>query len=119
MADFGFTQLHQDKETKARAGIIHTPHGDIETPAFVPVGTQGSVKSLTPYELNLLDVQLFIVNTYHMYLRPGIEVVKKLGGLHSFMNWQKPLVTDSGGFQVFSLARPTFKGRTLQGGIKQ
>ena len=119
MADFGFTQLHQDKETKARAGIIHTSHGDIETPAFVPVGTQGSVKSLTPYELNLLDVQLFIVNTYHMYLRPGIEVVKKLGGLHSFMNWQKPLVTDSGGFQVFSLARPTFKGRTLQGGIKQ
>ncbi len=83
--------------------MIHTPHGVIETPAFVPVGTQATVKSLTPEELDALGVQLFFVNTYHAYLRPGAQVIQKAGGLHTFMNWQKSLITDSGGFQVFSL----------------
>jgi len=105
MVKFGFELLQKDKRTKARLGIIHTPHGDIQTPSFVPVGTQATVKSLTPEELNILGVQLYFVNTYHMYLRPGIEVIKKFEGLHKFMDWDKPLMTDSGGFQVFSLAR--------------
>ncbi|OGG35784.1 tRNA guanosine(34) transglycosylase Tgt [Candidatus Gottesmanbacteria bacterium RIFOXYB1_FULL_47_11] len=105
MAKFGFKQLHKDKKTRARVGEIMTPHGVIRTPAFVPVGTQGSVKSLTPEELDTIGVQLYFVNTYHMYLRPGIEVVKKAGGLHTFMHWDHPLMTDSGGFQVFSLGR--------------
>ncbi len=105
MVRFSFEQLQTDKKTQARTGIIHTSHGDIQTPAFVPVGTQASVKSLTPEELDTIGVQLFFVNTYHMYLRPGIEVVKKADGLHKFMHWNKPLMTDSGGFQVFSLAR--------------
>ena len=100
---FSFQVEIKDKKTRARVGVIHTPHGDIETPAFVPVGTQGSVKSLSPDELYTLGVQLYVVNTYHMYVRPGIEVVKKLGGLHTFMHWDKPIITDSGGFQVFSL----------------
>ena len=85
--------------------MIHTPHGDIETPAFVPVGTQATVKALTPDDLKILDVHLFFVNTYHMVLRPGLEIIEKAGGLHAFMNWDRPLITDSGGFQVFSLAQ--------------
>jgi len=103
MRGFQFTLGKTDKTTRARTGIIHTANGDIRTPAFVPCGTQGTVKSLTPEELNTLGVQLFFVNTYHMYLRPGIEVVKKACGLHKFMGWNKPLMTDSGGFQIFSL----------------
>jgi queuine tRNA-ribosyltransferase len=119
MTGFSFTCTKKDKKTRARTGVIHTPHGDIHTPAFVPVGTQGSVKSLTPLELDTLGVQLYFVNTYHMYLRPGIDVVARHGGLHRFMHWEKPLMTDSGGFQVFSLGRDRpFKGSTLQGGIK-
>jgi len=102
---FSFTIWHRDSKTRARTGVITTPHGTIQTPAFVPVGTQASVKSLTPDELSTIGVQLYFVNTYHMYLRPGIEIVKKAGGLHTFMGWDKPLMTDSGGFQVFSLAR--------------
>ena len=102
---FRFKLLHHDKTTRARAGEIHTPHGMIETPAFVPVGTQATVKSLTPDELASLGVELFFVNTYHAYLRPGLEVIQKFGGLHQFMNWQRPLITDSGGVQVFSLGR--------------
>jgi queuine tRNA-ribosyltransferase len=103
MPEFSFKQLHKDKRTKARVGEITTPHGVINTPAFVPVGTQGTVKSLTPEELNTIGVQLYFVNTYHMYLRPGIDIVNLAGGLHKFMNWNKPVMTDSGGFQVFSL----------------
>lgn len=103
MSHFSFKALHQDKKSSARVGEIETEYGVIQTPAFVPVGTQATVKSLTPEELNTLGVELFFVNTYHAYLRPGIEVIKKFGGLHSFMNWKKPLITDSGGFQVFSL----------------
>ncbi|MBI2404783.1 tRNA guanosine(34) transglycosylase Tgt [Candidatus Gottesmanbacteria bacterium] len=108
MAPFRFELLHQDKKSRARLGRIHTPHGDIQTPAFVAVGTQGSVKSLTPDELKDLGVDVFMVNTYHMYLRPGMDVMKKVGGLHAFMGWNKPIMTDSGGFQVFSLARKKY-----------
>ncbi len=105
LMQFSFTTATADKKTQARTGEIHTPHGIIQTPAFIPVGTQASVKSLSPHELDTLDVQMFFVNTYHMYLRPGMNIIKKFGGLHAFMNWQKPIITDSGGFQVFSLAK--------------
>lgn len=103
MKKFKFKVIHQDSSSRARTGIITTVHGDILTPAFVPVGTQATVKSLTPQELQTLGVQLFFVNTYHVYLKPGIDVIKKFEGLHRFMNWSGPLITDSGGFQVFSL----------------
>lgn len=105
MNKFSFEVNTHDTKTKARLGKITTPHGVIETPAFVPVGTQASVKSLAPYELESLGVEIFFVNTYHTYLRPGLEVIKKFGGLHKFMGWNRPIVTDSGGFQVFSLGR--------------
>ncbi len=108
MGKFSFKQIHKDKKTRARTGVIHTVHGDIKTPAFVPVGTQATVKSLTPEELNTLGVQLFFVNTYHAYLRPGTSIIKKAGGLHTFMGWDKPIITDSGGFQVFSLGKKRF-----------
>ncbi|KKQ98910.1 MAG: Queuine tRNA-ribosyltransferase [Microgenomates group bacterium GW2011_GWC1_39_12] len=108
MNAFNFTCTKNDKHSSARTGVIHTPHGDIETPAFVPVGTQATVKSLTPEEISNLGTQLFFVNTYHAYLRPGIDVIKKFKGLHNFMHWDKPLITDSGGFQVFSLGRKKF-----------
>lgn len=117
MNDFLFQVFHQDKKTNARTGIIHTPHGDIQTPAFVPVGTQASVKSLSPDDLHALGVQLYFVNTYHMYLRPGVEVVKKMGGLHKFMHWDRPLMTDSGGFQAFSLGR-TDLARVTDDGVE-
>lgn len=105
---FSFKVLNVDKKTNARTGVISTPHGNIQTPAFVPVGTQASVKSLSPDELSSLGVELFFVNTYHAYLRPGTAVIKKFGGLHAFMGWHGPIITDSGGFQVFSLARPKY-----------
>lgn len=89
---------------KARAGILRTPHGDIPTPVFAPVGTSGTVKAMPPRDLETLDVTLILANTYHLFLRPGDEIVRDLGGLHQFMNWPGPLLTDSGGFQVFSLA---------------
>ncbi len=89
----------------ARAGVFSTPHGNIETPAFMPVGTLANVKMLTPEELRDLGAQMVLANTYHLYLRPGAEVVRELGGLHAFMRWPGPILTDSGGFQVFSLSR--------------
>ncbi|MGN1299659.1 MAG: tRNA guanosine(34) transglycosylase Tgt [Candidatus Scatovivens sp.] len=95
--------LHIDKNSGARRGIVHTPHGDIQTPIFMPVGTQATVKSLTPEELEEINAQIILSNTYHLFLRPGHELVKQAGGLHKFMNWNKPILTDSGGFQVFSL----------------
>lgn len=98
-----FTITARDPNTRARVGIIRTAHGDIETPNFMPVATQASVKALTPDELEALGVQLIIANTYHLALRPGAEQIAQLGGLHEFMNWHHPLMTDSGGFQVFSL----------------
>ena len=98
--------LHIDKNSGARRGVVHTPHGDIQTPIFMPVGTQATVKSMTPEELkNDVKAQIILANTYHLYLRPGHELVKEAGGLHKFMNWDKPILTDSGGFQVFSLSK--------------
>lgn len=88
----------------ARAGVFHTPHGDLLTPVFAPVGTQGAVKAVTPAQLHDIGASLVLANTYHLYLRPGDELVKELGGLHEFMQWPSPILTDSGGFQVFSLS---------------
>lgn len=96
--------LHQDKNSGARRGVIHTPHGDIQTPIFMPVGTQATVKSMTPEEVEENGGQIILGNTYHLYFRPGDELVKEAGGLHNFMNWHKPILTDCGGFQVFSLS---------------
>ena len=93
----------RDHATRARAGILHTAHGDVETPVFMAVATQASVKALTPDDLERVGLQLLIANTYHLALRPGSDKIAELGGLHAFMNWQHPLMTDSGGFQVFSL----------------
>lgn len=96
--------------TLARAGVLSTLHGDILTPSFVPVGTKASVKGITPEMLRELNAQVVLANTYHLYLQPGDELVKKMGGLHSFMHWNSPLMTDSGGFQVFSLGAAYGKG---------
>ncbi|MBI3537029.1 MAG: tRNA-guanine transglycosylase [Chloroflexi bacterium] len=93
----------RDSNSRARTGIIHTAHGDIETPAFMAVATQAAVKGLTAHDLEQIGAQLLIANTYHLALRPGAETIAQLGGLHAFMNWQHALMTDSGGFQVFSL----------------
>jgi tRNA-guanine transglycosylase len=98
-----FEIVKKDKKTKARAGIIKTPHGDIETPIFVPVGTQATVKSLDPKQIHELGAQAVLANTYHLHLRPGEDIIKKFGGLSKFMSWNGPTFTDSGGFQVFSL----------------
>ena len=100
-----FTLLHSDKETSARTGILQTDHGEIQTPVFMPVGTLGAVKTFSPQELKALSTEIILGNTYHLYLRPGDEIVKNAGGLHDFISWEGPILTDSGGFQVFSLAR--------------
>lgn len=99
-----FELIHTDENSKARAGIIHTSHGDILTPIFMPVGTQGTIKAVEHRELFEIGAQIILGNTYHLYLRPGTEILQKFGGLHNFMNWQKPILTDSGGFQIYSLA---------------
>ena len=96
--------IHECKQTGARRGVIHTPHGDIQTPVFMPVGTQATVKTMTPEELKGIGAQIILSNTYHLYLRPGNEIVKEAGHLHQFMNWDRPILTDCGGFQVFSLS---------------
>ncbi len=101
---FSFELLAEDKNTHARAGILRTPHGDIPTPVFAPVGTQATVKTLTPADLLDLDAWLILSNTYHLYLRPGADLIADFGGLHNFMGWDRPILTDSGGFQVFSLS---------------
>jgi queuine tRNA-ribosyltransferase len=103
--NFSFELQHVDKYTGARAGVFHTPHGDIETPVYMPVGTQATVKGVYPKELKDAGSQIILSNTYHLYMRPGDELVKKAGGLHKFMNWDRPILTDSGGFQVFSLTK--------------
>jgi len=102
-----FRLLASDNKTEARCGEITTNHGLIPTPAFMPVGTQATVKALTPYQLKEIMVPALLCNAYHLYLRPGDEVVKNLGGLHKFMNWDGSIITDSGGYQIFSLARLT------------
>ena len=97
--------LHVDKNSGARRGVVHTPHGDIQTPIFMPVGTLATVKAMSPEELKEdVKAQIILANTYHLYLRPGHDLVKEAGGLHKFMNWDRPILTDSGGFQVFSLS---------------
>ncbi len=100
-----FEVLAQDPASRARAGLLHTPHGTIATPALLPVGTQASVKALGPDDLRALGVQCVMVNSYHLSLRPGADLIAQLGGLHAFMGWSGPVMTDSGGFQVFSLGR--------------
>jgi len=106
LADYPVTYelLHKCRQTGARLGRVHTPHGSFDTPAFMPVGTQATVKGMSPEELERMDAGIILSNTYHLYMRPGHEIVKKAGGLHGFMNWKRPILTDSGGFQVFSLA---------------
>lgn len=96
---------HIDKQTGARYGILHTPHGDVEVPMFMPVGTNATVKCLSPEEIKSLGAGVILANTYHLHLRPGEEIVKKAGGVHQFMNYDGPMLTDSGGFQVFSLQK--------------
>ena len=104
MEKFSYEVLHTCKQSGARVGVLHTPHGDIQTPIYMPVGTQATVKTLTPKDVEDIEAQIILSNTYHLYLRPGHEIVKKAGGLHKFMNWHRPILTDSGGFQVFSLS---------------
>jgi queuine tRNA-ribosyltransferase len=106
-APFQFSVENADRTTAARAGVWLTPHGAVETPAFMPVGTVGSVKGLTPDQLAEAGVQMVLANTYHLALRPGADIVAELGGLHRFTGWNGPMLTDSGGFQVFSLAKLT------------
>ncbi|MBP3895635.1 MAG: tRNA guanosine(34) transglycosylase Tgt [Mogibacterium sp.] len=98
-----FELLHKDNSSKARRGRITTPHGVIETPVFMPVGTQATVKAMKPESVNDTGAQIILANTYHLMLRPGSDIVREAGGLHEFMNWHKPILTDCGGFQVFSL----------------
>lgn len=101
-----FTPISKNKNCKARAGFFETDHGVVETPAFMPVGTQGTVKAVNQKFLDEeIKAQIILANTYHLYLRPGTEILEKAGGLHKFMNWQKPILTDSGGYQVYSLSR--------------
>ena len=100
-----FKIIARDEVTKARAGMLHTPHGDVETPAFMPVGTLATVKAITQDQLEEMGVQMLLANAYHLYLRPGHEVVRAAGGLHEFMSWPHPMLSDSGGFQVMSLQR--------------
>lgn len=102
--NFEFKVTHICKQSGARTGVFKTPHGDIQTPIYMPVGTQATVKSLTPKDLEEIEAQIILSNTYHLYLRPGNELIKRAGGLHKFMNWHRPILTDSGGFQVFSLS---------------
>jgi queuine tRNA-ribosyltransferase len=104
---FRFSIHTECEETRARTGTIETDRGLIQTPVFMPVGTLGTVKSVTPEELDGIGVQILLGNTYHLYLRPGLEVIEPFSGLHGFMNWQGPILTDSGGFQIFSLAKLT------------
>lgn len=102
---FSFELQHVEKHTGARAGVFHTPHGDVLTPVYMPVGTQATVKGMLPRDLKEAGSSIVLANTYHLAMRPGDELVKKAGGLHKFMNWDGPILTDSGGFQVFSLTK--------------
>ena len=105
MRDFWYELKHVCKQSGARYGILHTPHGDVETPMFMPVGTLATVKGISPEQLKEMNSQVILANTYHLWLRPGEDVVKQAGGLHKFMNYDGPMLTDSGGFQVFSLGK--------------
>jgi tRNA-guanine transglycosylase len=109
-----FEIVAQDTGSRARAGVLHTPHGIIETPVFMPVGTAGTVKAISQEQLEQLGAQIILANTYHLYLRPGHEVVRELGGLHKFMSWPGAILTDSGGYQVMSLKG---LGRVTEDGV--
>src|SRR5208337_2453465 len=109
-----FEIVAEDATTGARAGLLHTPHGIVETPVFMPVGTAGTVKGMTQGQLEELGVQILLANTYHLYLRPGHEIIREVGGLHRFMGWPHPILTDSGGFQVMSLKS---LGRVTEDGV--
>src|SRR5436309_2513815 len=100
-----FELIAKDSRSKARHGQLTIPHGVVETPAFMPVGTQGTVKAVTPRELRELNAQIILVNTYHVFVRPDLSVIKHFGGLHDFISWDGPILTDSGGYQIFSLAK--------------
>lgn len=99
-----FEIIHRDPNTRARAGLLHTAHGPVETPVFMPVGTAGTVKGISPEELERIGAEILLANTYHLYLRPGHELVREFGGLHDFMSWPRAILTDSGGYQIMSLA---------------
>src|SRR5438874_7695231 len=99
-----FELLKTDASSKARLGRLTTAHGTIDTPVFMSVGTQASVKAIDPRELREMGTQIILGNTYHLSIRPGVDIIREAGGLHRFMNWELPILTDSGGFQVFSLA---------------
>ncbi len=104
MTEFSFVMEHREADTRGRNGVVTTHHGQIETPIFMPVGTQATVKAMTPEELKEIKAQIILANTYHLYLRPGSDLIAEAGGLHEFMHWDRPILTDSGGFQVFSLS---------------
>ncbi len=101
-----YEHIHTCKQSGARLGIVHTPHGDIKTPVFMPVGTQATIKGMSPDEVDSMGAKIILSNTYHLWMRPGSELIAKAGGLHKFMHWDNAVLTDSGGFQVFSLAKP-------------
>src|ERR1700735_711323 len=103
MPQISFEIVAECSTTRARAGLLHTPHGTVETPVFMPVGTQAAVKGLTPHQVAEAGARIILGNTYHLALRPGDAVVAEMGGLHRFMGWNGPILTDSGGFQVYSL----------------
>ena len=109
-----FEVIEKVTECRARRGVLHTAHGDVQTPVFMPVGTLGTVKAMSQRELEELDAQIILGNTYHLNLQPGLDIISKAGGLHKFMNWNHPILTDSGGFQVFSLAK---LGKTTPEGV--
>src|SRR5574344_1056268 len=113
--EFYLEILHVDKNCGARYGILHTPHGNVEVPMFMPVGTVASVKTISPEELYAMHAGVVLANTYHVHLRPGEDIVDKAGGIQKFMNYKGPMLTDSGGFQVFSLAKPK---NILEEGVK-
>lgn len=119
MKPFSFSIIHQSKKSRARVGQIQTPHGVIDTPGFVAVGTNATLKSLDSKTVNEIGLQLMFCNTYHLMLQPGTETIKKAGGLHSFINRKNPIITDSGGFQVFSLAYGTVKDELKSKGQKK
>ncbi|MBQ3864525.1 MAG: tRNA-guanine transglycosylase, partial [Clostridia bacterium] len=100
-----FEVLKEDPRSGARVGRLHLTHGYVDTPIYMPVGTQATVKAMTVPDLKTIGTQILLSNTYHLYLRPGQELVREAGGLHTFMNWDRPILTDSGGFQVFSLGK--------------
>ncbi|OGC13771.1 tRNA guanosine(34) transglycosylase Tgt [candidate division WOR-1 bacterium RIFOXYC2_FULL_37_10] len=112
---FKFEIIKKSKRSKARVGKVYTNHGVIDTPMFMPVGTQATVKTMSPRNLNEIEAQIILGNTYHLYLRPGNQLIKNAGGLHKFMSWDKPILTDSGGFQVYSLAH---KRKVLECGVE-